>query len=210
MVIYVGLSHLVDGHHAHRLGVGGDRWVELDRALDPGAHLARASFGSARSCRRARRRVPSGAQMRQGASVHGRRRSRRPAATHVDLEPALEALDADALRRFIRAHAATLDDELRAVLADALLEHAARHGAGYGPKTPGAEAVREAEGFAAAARRLGYADPNAVDHHLRAATTAFLASDYAAARRIFDALLRPIAAADIDLGQDELVDEVPA
>src|SRR5438128_6211758 len=136
MVIYVGLSHLVDGHHAHRLGVGGDRWVELDRALDPGAHLARASFGSARSCRRARRRVPSGAQMRQGASVHGRRRSRRPAATHVDLDPALEALDPDALRRFIRAHAATLDDELRAVLADALLEHAARHGAGYGPKTP--------------------------------------------------------------------------
>ena len=208
MVIYVGLSHLVDGHHAHRLGVGGDRWVELDRALDPGAHLARASFGSARSCRRARRRVPSGAQMRQGASVHGRRRSRRPAATHVDLDPALEALDADALRRFIRAHAATLDDELRAVLADALLEHAARHGAGYGPKTPGAEAVREAEGFAAAARRLGYADPNAVDHHLRAATTAFLARDYAAARHIFEALLRPIAAADVDLGEQELVDEV--
>src|SRR5205823_10301227 len=84
--------------------------------------------------------------------------------------------------------------------------HAARHGAGYGPKTPGAEAVREAEGFAAAARRLGYADPNAVDHHLRAATTAFLARDYAAARHIFEALLRPIAAADVDLGEQELVD----
>ena len=68
--------------------------------------------------------------------------------------------------------------------------------------------MREAEGFAAAARRLGYADPNAVDHHLRAATTAFLARDYAAARHIFEALLRPIAAADVDLGEQELVDEV--
>src|SRR5439155_17316608 len=68
--------------------------------------------------------------------------------------------------------------------------------------------VRGAAGFAAAARRPGYADPNAVDHHLRAATTAFLARDYAAARHIFEALLRPIAAADVDLGEQELVEEV--
>lgn len=47
-----------------------------------------------------------------------------------------------------------------------------------------------------------------MDERLRSGSNAFLRKDYAAARRIFDALLRPIARVDIDLGQHERVDEV--
>jgi hypothetical protein len=157
---------------------------------------ARAPTGSVRHVIRPRR-------------VSGRGASSRRAGAAVDFDAALAALDVGALRSFVRTYAGTLDDEPRTALAVALVEHAARHG-GYRPTTRGAEAVRAAERFAASAREVGVAEPSDVDDHLRAATAAFLARDYAAAHAIFEAILPPIAAADVDLGQHELVDEVLA
>jgi hypothetical protein len=147
-----------------------------------------------------RRRVASGASCGPAAS---------PARAGAAFDPdsALAALDVEALRSFVRTYADTLDDEPRAALVGALAEHAARH-RGYRPATPGAEAVRAAQRFAAAAREVGFAEPGDVDDHLRAGSAAFLARDYAAARAIFEAILPPIAAAEVDLGQQELVDDV--
>jgi hypothetical protein len=62
--------------------------------------------------------------------------------------------------------------------------------------------------FVATARRAHRADPSVVDAHLQEGIHAFLARDYAAAQRILRALLLPIAEGDLDLGHDELVDEV--
>lgn len=47
-----------------------------------------------------------------------------------------------------------------------------------------------------------------VDEYLRRGITASLAGDHAIARRVFEALLLPIAEAEIDLGQHEMVEEV--
>ncbi len=47
-----------------------------------------------------------------------------------------------------------------------------------------------------------------IDEYLRRGVTASLADEHATARRIFEALLLPIAEAEIDLGQHEMVDEV--
>jgi hypothetical protein len=68
--------------------------------------------------------------------------------------------------------------------------------------------VEEAQSFADAARHIGHAVPDDVTEHLRRATNAFLSGDHASARAVFDAILPPIASADIDLGQHELVEEV--
>ena len=62
--------------------------------------------------------------------------------------------------------------------------------------------------FANAARRIGQAEPMEVDEYLRRGITASLAGDHAIARRVFEALLLPIAEAEIDLGQHEMVEEV--
>ena len=128
--------------------------------------------------------------------------------SHPDLDEALKALDADQLRQLLHKHVAMLDEEPRRVLRQAIVEHALRVGADYSPKSPGARAVAAAEHFAAAAREVGYADPVDIDGHLAEGAAAFLARDYQAARSIFEALLLPIANAEIDLGQHELVEEV--
>ena len=73
---------------------------------------------------------------------------------------------------------------------------------------PSPRIVDDARSFADAARRLGYADPDDVGEHLRRGTKAFLAGDHASARAVFEALLPPISVVDINLGQDELVEEV--
>ena len=52
--------------------------------------------------------------------------------------------------------------------------------------------VAEILGFAAAAERVGHADPSEVDEYLRRGSEAFLRKDYAAAFRIFGALLQPV------------------
>lgn len=121
------------------------------------------------------------------------------------LDADLAALDAEGLRDLVRTLLPWLDggtrDRVRA-------EVALRAGRG-GPVAGLSEAtVAEAEAFAARAVRAGYAEPAEVDIRLGLATEAFAARDYVSAFRIHRALLVPISAADIDLGQDELVDEV--
>ena len=49
--------------------------------------------------------------------------------------------------------------------------------------------------------RVGQAEPFDVDAYLRQGVAASLAGEHATARRIFEALLLPIANAEIDLGQ---------
>ena len=124
------------------------------------------------------------------------------------LGKALEALSADELRAFVVDSFARLDDGTRMVLEDALLRRAAGGIAGWKPPSPEASVVEEAISFAGAARQVRQADPSRVDHYLRQAVTASLAGNHQASHAIFRALLAPIADAEIDLGQDELVEEV--
>jgi hypothetical protein len=121
---------------------------------------------------------------------------------------ALAALSADALREVVREMLLQLDDKARNSAIHALIERAARGGSGWAPAALRDDEVTDALAFARAAVRAGRAEPSDVDEHLRRASGAFLQKDYSAAHRIFAALLLPIADVDIDLGQDELVDEV--
>ena len=125
-----------------------------------------------------------------------------------DLDRALEAMTAPALRAFVHAVLDEMEDEQRAGILDSLIARAATGDAGWKPNRPSSRIIDNARSFADAARRVGYADPDDVSEHLRQGTKAFLAGDHASARAVFQALLPPIAAADIDLGQHELVEEV--
>jgi len=125
-----------------------------------------------------------------------------------DVSTALEAMSANELRTFVRDALGTLDDETRAQLEDALLQRAARGTAGWRPSVPSKTVVDEIERFVEAARHVGHADPRDVDKYLREGVKASLAGDQPAARSILGALLPPVAEAEIDLGQHEMVDEV--
>jgi len=120
---------------------------------------------------------------------------------------ALRALDADELRGFIAETLGRLDPDTRGPIEDALLRRAAARG-GYRPAAPSPEIVDEVLAFAKAARLVAQASPVEVDEYLRQGVTASLAGEHATARRIFEALLFPIAEAEIDLGQHEMVEEV--
>ncbi len=111
------------------------------------------------------------------------------------------------LRELILELAEWLGEPALARLCDAVAERAARSDSGYVARGPGGNIVSEIEDFAAAARSVGYADPDDVDAYLRAGTSAYLSKDYAAARRIFGALLEPIGSFEIDLGQYELTED---
>jgi hypothetical protein len=117
-------------------------------------------------------------------------------------------MTAPELRAFVHAVLDELEDEQRAGVIDSLMARAARGDAGWKPNRPSPRIVDNARSFADAARRVGYADPDDVSEHLRQGTKAFLAGDHASARAVFQALLPPIAVAEIDLGQHELVEEV--
>ncbi|MGH7437361.1 MAG: hypothetical protein ACRENE_16915 [Polyangiaceae bacterium] len=119
----------------------------------------------------------------------------------------LRTLDAEELRTFISETLDQLDPEVRGPIEGALLRRAATRG-GYRPAPPPSRVVDEVAEFAAAARRVGQAEPFDVDAYLRQGVTASLAGEHATARRIFEALLVPIANAEIDLGQHEMVEEV--
>jgi hypothetical protein len=125
----------------------------------------------------------------------------------IERSAALRALGAEELRTFIGETLDQLDPEVRRPIEDALLRQAATRGA-YRPAPPSSGVVDEVAEFAAAARRVGQAEPFDVDAYLRQGVTASLAGEHATARRIFEALLLPIANAEIDLGQHELVEEV--
>lgn len=118
------------------------------------------------------------------------------------------AMSADELRQVIREMMPDLDDRARGRMASSIVSRAARDGSGWVPAALDDTAVGEAVAFAQAAAQAGQADPADVDEHLRRGNSAFLRHDYAAAYRIFAALIPAIAEGEIDLGQDEMVDEV--
>jgi hypothetical protein len=110
-----------------------------------------------------------------------------------ETDEALDALNAEQMRSLIRALMPWFDDRLYARFVNAAIDHATRGRSGWLPDPPGAAVVGDIERFAAASRRAGYADPAYVDAYLRAGSNALLARDYAAAYRIFHALLVPLA-----------------
>ncbi|MBI5491255.1 MAG: hypothetical protein HY905_28250 [Deltaproteobacteria bacterium] len=101
-----------------------------------------------------------------------------------------------------------LDERAHDRAVDLLSGRAARNGSGWTPAAPSDDEVAEVVAFAKAAERIGEAEPSLVDEYLRRGSAAFLRKDYAAAHRIFGALLLPIGEGEIFLGQDEMVDEV--
>lgn len=133
---------------------------------------------------------------------------RRPIMTGIDVNAALAAMSADELREAVRDLLLELDEKAHSRVMGSLINRAARSGSGWAPAALSDAEVAEVVVFAKAAGRVGHADPSEVDEYLRRGSTAFLRKDYAAAQRIFGALLRPIGEGEIDLGQHELVDEV--
>ncbi len=132
--------------------------------------------------------------------------SREPDSSVVD--EALAALGAEELRELLRDIIPWLDEKSHARFVNTLIDRAASTRSGWIPKRPADERVSEILAFAEAAKRSGYADAPEVDDCLREGSNAFLAKDYEAACQIFRALLRPLGEGEIDLGQDEMVDEV--
>jgi hypothetical protein len=146
---------------------------------------------------------------RRGGPVRGlRHRRRRVTAKDPEIDRALEAMSAPELRAAVRAVLDELDEDVRASVVDTLIGRAIKASSGWRPARPSQRIVAEAKSFADAARHIGHADPDDVTEHLRRATKAFLSGDHASARAVFEAILPPIASADIDLGQHELVEEV--
>ena len=129
-------------------------------------------------------------------------------SSRSDVQAALAAMDADELRAVIGEIMLELDDRAHDRVVSAIIRRGARGGSGWVPAAVDETDVAEAIAFAQAAQRVGHADPADVDDRLRSGVAAFLRKDYAAAHRIFAALLRPVADGDIDLGQDERIDEV--
>jgi len=117
-------------------------------------------------------------------------------------------MSAPELRAAVRAVLDELDEGVKASVVDTLIARATKATSGWRPTRPSQRIVEEAKSFAEAARHIGYADPDDVTEHLRRATKAFLAGDHMNARAVFEAILPPIASVDIDLGQQELVEEV--
>jgi hypothetical protein len=136
-----------------------------------------------------------------------RPRRRRVPAKNPEVDQALDAMTAPELRAAVRDVLDELDEDVRAAVVDTLIGRATRASSGWRPARPSQRIVEEAKSFADAASHIGHADPDDVTEHLRRATDAFLSGDHASARAVFEAILPPIASADIDLGQHELVEE---
>ena len=117
-------------------------------------------------------------------------------------------MSAPELRAAVRAVLDGMDGDVKAQIIDTFIARATKATSGWKPSRPSQRIVDDARSFAKAARHVGYADAEDVTGHLRRATKAFHAGDHAGARAVFEAILLPIAVADIDLGQHELVEEV--
>jgi hypothetical protein len=124
------------------------------------------------------------------------------------IDDALDSLKEDELRQIIRDLIPWLDHKNHSRLANDLIERATRNKTNWAPTGPSDEMVAEIVAFSKAAKRVSYADPSIVDEYLRQGSNAFLAKDYPKAYQIFRTLLFPIANADIDLGQHEMINEV--
>jgi hypothetical protein len=99
-------------------------------------------------------------------------------------------MSAPELRAAVRVVLDELDEDVRASVVDTLIGRATKASSGWRPARPSQRIVEEAKSFA------------------DAATKASLSGDHASARAVFETILPPIASADIDLGQHELVEEV--
>jgi hypothetical protein len=137
-----------------------------------------------------------------------RKRNPAPEPRRNDIDAALEAMGENELRELVREMLLELDDRAHSRVVSSLIKRAARGGSGWTPAALSDDEVSRVLAFAKAAERVGQADPSEVDEYLRRGSGAFLRKDYAAALRIFGALLRPIGEGEIDLGQHEMVDEV--
>lgn len=137
-----------------------------------------------------------------------RRRSAPSHPANNDVDSALAALSADALREVVREMLPQLDEKSRSGLISSMLQRAVRGATGWEPAALSGDDVAETLAFAKVAELVRRADPTEVDEHLRRASCAFLRKDYSVAQRMFGALLRPIGEGRIDLGQHEMVDEV--
>ena len=138
--------------------------------------------------------------------ARGRRSTCKPGPTVIDA--ALAAMNREELRGLIRDMIPWLDEQNHARLVNAIVDRASRGDSGWVPPGPSAAHVAEVAAFAESAKQLGYADPSEFDDYLRQGSNAFLSRDYHAASSIFRALLLPLARAEIDLGQHEMLDEV--
>jgi hypothetical protein len=134
-----------------------------------------------------------------------------PSDTRPDFsitEDALAALDADALRALILDMLPHFDARLEARLASEAVRRAGAQQQGWAPRSPDEALISEIEAFAQRALVESYADASEVDAYLCEGSTAFFAGNHLAARRIYGALLPPLANADFHVGQDEMVDEM--
>lgn len=137
-----------------------------------------------------------------------RGRPRRVPADDRELDRALEAMTAPELRAAVRSVLGALDEKTKTSTVDTLVARAVRSASGWRPSRPAQRLIGQARSFVEAASHLGYADLADVTEYLRGAMKAFMAGDHASARAVFEAILTPIAGAEIDLGQHELVEEV--
>ncbi len=125
-----------------------------------------------------------------------------------DLDAALASLDAEALRALLRDLVFKADEDMRGRIMDSVVDHAAHGSAGWIPVGPPAETISSITSFAREAARMAYAEPWQIDECLREGVKAFLSRHYRAASEVFGCLLVPIGDGEINLGQDELADEV--
>lgn len=137
-----------------------------------------------------------------------KRRAQRPHPGEGAIDDALDAMEAGELREVVREMLLELGDMAHARVVNRLIERAARNSTAWVPASPSDSGVSEALAFAQAAKQEGWAEPHQVDRYLNQGARAFLAKDYPAAFQIFRALLMPLAACEIDLGQHELIDDV--
>lgn len=127
---------------------------------------------------------------------------------HEDLDAVLAKMSVEALREIVHEMLGELDERARARFIATLIARAARGSSGWEPAAVSDAQVAEVLAFVQGAKRMGRAEPSDVDERLRIGLTAFVGKNYESAQRVFGALLPPICQGEIDLGQDELADEV--
>jgi hypothetical protein len=132
---------------------------------------------------------------------------RRDASMPDDLRAALDTVSVADLRALVDDLLHELDPQAYARVVAALVDRAARNGSGWVPAAVDKAQVAAVLAFAKTTQREGWAEPSHMDAMLQRGCIAFFHRDYPTAHRIFDVLLDVIGDG-LDLGQDELADEV--
>lgn len=131
-----------------------------------------------------------------------------PRTPSPDLNAALATMSAATLRDVVREVLCDLDEPKYSTVVGSLITRAARSGSGWTPAAVTDTQVGEVLEFVKTAELAGQASSAAIDAYLRRGAAAFLRRDYAAAQRIFGALLPAVGDGNVYLGQHEIVDEV--